>query len=167
MRVLHKRNLNSPDVLLRRALATGKRAGKYSKHIKSECCRCGAEEDEMHMLFLCQFSKAVWFSHPWYIKTELLASTYHTIPDMIQYLLSSNHPHISIVNLYTFLWCLWKVRNDHLFNRKNSKPEQVFAVYNAILQDTSLMKELQVQNSPRKDDHDQPEQLHQIGRAHV
>ena len=50
--------------LLRRALATGKRAGKYSKHIKSECCRCGAEEDEMHMLFLCQFSKAVWFSHP-------------------------------------------------------------------------------------------------------
>ena len=83
--------------LLRRALATGKRAGKYSKHIKSECCRCGAEEDEMHMLFLCQFSKAVWFSHPWYIKTELLAATHHTVPNMTQCLLSSNHPYTQIL----------------------------------------------------------------------
>lgn len=119
------------------------------------------EEDEMHMLFLCHFSKAAWFSHPWYIRTEMLAATHQTIPDMIQFLLSSNHPHISTINLYTFLWCLWKVRNDYLFNRKNIKPEQVFVVYNAVMQDTdtSLMKELHVHDSTWKGHHGQPEQL--------
>jgi hypothetical protein len=89
--------------LLRRALATGKRAGKYSKHIRTECSRCGVEEDEMHMFFLCQFAKAAWFSHPWYVRTEILAAQYHSIPDMLQCLLSSNHPHISVPALYTFL----------------------------------------------------------------
>jgi hypothetical protein len=42
--------------LLRRALPTGKRASKFSKHINKECCRCGVVEDEMHMLFLYAFS---------------------------------------------------------------------------------------------------------------
>ena len=47
--------------LLRRALPTGKRASKFSKHISENCARCGNLEDEMHMLFLCPFSKAAWF----------------------------------------------------------------------------------------------------------
>ena len=111
--------------LLRGALATGKRAGKYSKHINSACARCGVEEDEMHMLFLCHFSKAAWFSHPWYIRTELIVQEHRSIPAVLQFLFSSNHPHITPVNLYTFLWCLWKARNDLLFNRKSLQPGQV------------------------------------------
>jgi hypothetical protein len=59
--------------LLRRALPIGKRASKFSKHIKEDCSRCGGVEDEMHMLFLCAFSKAAWFSAPWFIRTEILA----------------------------------------------------------------------------------------------
>jgi hypothetical protein len=38
--------------LLRGALPTGKRAGKYSKHISETCSRCGKIEDEMHIFFL-------------------------------------------------------------------------------------------------------------------
>jgi hypothetical protein len=39
--------------LLRKALPTGKRASKVSKHISEYCARCGSLEDEMHMFFLC------------------------------------------------------------------------------------------------------------------
>ena len=106
--------------LLRRALPTGKRASKFSKHIKENCSRCGAIEDEMHLLFLCPFSKAAWFSHPWYIKTEPLVAAFPSIPDMIQALLSSRHPHINVPNLYTYLWCIWKDRKNELFDRKFS-----------------------------------------------
>ena len=124
--------------LLRKALPTGKRAGRYSKHINENCSRCGLLEDEMHMLFLCPFSKAAWFCYPWFIKTESLAENYHSIPDMIRALITSQHPKINLTTLYTFLWCLWKTRNDYLFCSKLCKPSQVYASANAIIEATNL-----------------------------
>jgi ribonuclease HI len=95
-------------------------------------------EDEMHLLFLCPFSKAAWFCHPWYVNVEHLAISLQSVPDMIEGMLSSRHPHASITNLYTFLWCLWKARNDTLFGRKQRRPSQIFAATNAILQGYKL-----------------------------
>jgi hypothetical protein len=57
---------------------------------------------------------------------------------MIQALLASAHPHSDITSLYTFLWCLWKARNDAQFGRKFCKPSQVFPVANAIMQASKL-----------------------------
>lgn len=124
--------------LLRKALPTGKHASKFSNHIEPECSRCGCVEDEMHMFFLCPFSKSAWYCHPWYIKTEILAASHHYVPDMIQALLSSGHPQINLISLYTFLWCLWKARNDCLFNRRCPRPVQVFAISNAIVQGSKI-----------------------------
>lgn len=124
--------------LLRKAIPTGKRASKLSKHIQENCSRCGAPKDEMHMLFLCPFSKAAWFCSPWYIKIEFLAAHHRSIHDMIEALLNSGHPHITLTTLYTFLWCLWKARNDALFCRKLCRPSQVYAASNAIIQATKL-----------------------------
>ena len=124
--------------LLRRALPTGKRASKFSKHVSENCARCGNQEDEMHMLFLCPFSKAAWFFSPWYIRTEVLAEHNHSIPQMIMALLHSAHPHINTTSLYTFLWCLWKARNDALFGRIFCKPSQVYSVAKSILQGPKL-----------------------------
>ena len=89
--------------LLWKALPTGKRASRFSKHVESECCRCGSIEDEMHILFLCPFSKAAWFCHPWYLRTEILATLHHNVADMIQALLSLGHPQIDLTGIYTFL----------------------------------------------------------------
>ena len=86
--------------LLRKAFPIGKRAGRYSKHIIEKCSRCGQLEDEMHMLFLCPFSKVAWFCYPWFIKTESLAENYHSIPDMIRALITSQHPQINLTTLY-------------------------------------------------------------------
>ena len=44
--------------LLRRALPTGKGAGRLSVHIKENCSRCGIIEDDMHLFFLCPFFKS-------------------------------------------------------------------------------------------------------------
>ena len=91
-------------------------------------------EDDMHILFLCPFSRAAWFHFPWYIRTENLATHHQSITSMITFLLASGHPTMNIPNLYTFLWCLWKARNENLFAKKGGKPTHVFAVANAILQ---------------------------------
>jgi hypothetical protein len=132
--------------LLRGALPTGKRASKFSKHITKNCARCGSLEDEMHMLFLCPFSKAAWFSSPWYIRTEVIAENNHSIPQMLNILLNSAHPEININSLYTFLWCLWKARNDTLFGRKFCKPLQVYPAANAIMQGSRLEDVMAVQD---------------------
>jgi hypothetical protein len=95
-------------------------------------------EDEMHMLFLCPFSKAAWFSSPWFLRIEVFAANHNSVPQMIQAFLTSAHPQVNITSLYTFLWCLWKARNDAQFGRKICKPSQVFPIANAIMQASKL-----------------------------
>jgi hypothetical protein len=45
-----------------RAIPTGERASRYSKHISNICCRCGTQESDIHL-----------FSHA--LLLELLGST--------------------------------------------------------------------------------------------
>jgi hypothetical protein len=44
------------------------------------------------------------------------------------------HPDASLASLATFLWCLWKARNDQLFGKK-IKPEQIALNSKALLHD--------------------------------
>jgi hypothetical protein len=92
----------------------------------------------MQMLFLCPFSKAAWFCSPWFIKTEILAATHRSIPDMIQAVLNLRHLQINLTSLYTFLWRLWKAWNDTLFCMKFCRPTQVSEAANTIIQATKL-----------------------------
>jgi hypothetical protein len=84
------------------------------------------------MLFLCPFSKAAWYSFPWFIKTEIIAEYHPSVPEMIQDFLTSQHPQINVNMLYTFLWFLWKARNNILFCKLVSWPSQIYAAANAI-----------------------------------
>ena len=57
---------------------------------------------------------------------------------MIQALLTSNHPQINVNSFYTFLWCIWKSRNDARFGKRSGTPFQVFAAASAIMQGINL-----------------------------
>lgn len=46
--------------LVRRALATGERAGRYSSHIDQHCSYCCAIKNDVHMFFFCDLSRQVW-----------------------------------------------------------------------------------------------------------
>lgn len=94
--------------LIRKALPIGKRAGKYSKRIDKECSRCNAEEDERHIFFTYPYARAAWFAKPWYIRMDNFISNSTSIITIILNLLSSGHPHASLNNIFTFMWCLWK-----------------------------------------------------------
>lgn len=48
--------------LIRRALATGSQASRFSQHIDENCTRCGNLETDAHLFFHCDFARTVWFS---------------------------------------------------------------------------------------------------------
>jgi hypothetical protein len=82
--------------------------------------------------------------HPWNLKIDKVASPSESITQIISRLLTMNHPNGTIENILTFMWCLWKARNDCLFNKKDSTPLQVHYMTNAIKQNLELLDPLQV-----------------------
>jgi hypothetical protein len=146
--------------IIRKAISSGARAGKYSKHISKYCCRCDVEETDQHLLFLCPFARAAWYMHPWYLKIDQVASPSESITQIINRLLTMNHPNGSIENILTFMWCLWKTRNDSLFNKKDNTPLQVHHMTNAIKQNLELFDVAQVEvNKPQSRTEVQEEML--------
>jgi ribonuclease HI len=43
-----------------------------------------------------------------------------------------NHPNATLANFLTYMWCLWKSRNDALFNGKYRYPTQIHFMANAL-----------------------------------
>ena len=63
---------------------------------------------------------------------------HHSIPATINAIISSGHPMATLSNIYTFLWCLWKARNDSVFARKIHQQQQIFAAAKAIIRGAQL-----------------------------
>ena len=123
---------------LRKALPTGARAGKYSKHISKFCCRCCMQEDEVHLFFTCPFVKAAWFIAPWHLRTEFIVANCANLTDIILKLLAMNHPHATLPNILTFMWCIWKSRNDMLFQQKKCEPYQIYINSHALMKNLEI-----------------------------
>jgi hypothetical protein len=55
-----------------------------SQHtLDKECSKCGDEENEVYLFFLCPFAKAAWFTSPWHIRSEAYATNHHSVPAII------------------------------------------------------------------------------------
>jgi hypothetical protein len=91
-----------------------------------------------HLFFLCPFAKAAWFLEPWFLRSEIFTQDTNSFASVLLSLLSSGHPEANLETIATFLWCLWKSRNDQLFGRKKSKPEQIVMNTKALLQDLEV-----------------------------
>jgi hypothetical protein len=67
------------------------RACKFLSRIDKKGSRCGAKENEVHLFFLCPFSKDDWFYSPWYLRSDFFATSSHSIPAVMQTILSYRH----------------------------------------------------------------------------
>jgi hypothetical protein len=101
--------------LIRRAIPTGEKEARYSKHISKICCRCGLPEDDIHLFFSCSFARAARFHSPWHIRSDVIVGTNQNAATVMSNLLSQDHPHASIQNVFTFLWCYGKVETKSSF----------------------------------------------------
>jgi hypothetical protein len=129
--------------LLRKAMPTGARAGKISRHISKLCARCGHEETDIHLFFLCPYARAAWFINPWFLNIEHIQNLNNSVTQIITNILGMNHPYGSIQNIFTFLWCIWKARNDCLFNKKDKHPSHILYMTNAINQNMEMFNIVQ------------------------
>jgi hypothetical protein len=117
--------------LIRRALATAERAGRYSIHITQNCSYCGAIETDQHLFFKSQLPTEVWST----ANPQLLTNNVPDELDGIQMtspaLITSNpEDHILFRTLF-ILWYIWKARNDSRFQRKTWTAAQVHLAANA------------------------------------
>jgi hypothetical protein len=85
--------------------------------------------------FLCPFVKASWFLKPWFLRSEVFTQNVNSFAEVLHTLLSMNHPKANLNFIATFLWCIWKERNDQHFGRKKMKPEQIAIHAKALLLD--------------------------------
>ena len=60
---------------------------------------------------------------------------------MIHGILNSNNQEANLANVYTFLWCIWKARNNVLFNRKQRRTHQIYEEASSIVQKSPLEQE--------------------------
>jgi beta-galactosidase beta subunit len=102
------------------------------------------EETDQHLFFLCPFARASWFMNPWHLKIDQFVSPSDSISQILIKLLNMNHPNGSIDNILTFMWSLWKSRNDYLFNKKDSTPTQIYQMTIAIKKNLELLDVVQV-----------------------
>ena len=123
--------------LLSKAIPSAVRISRFSRHIQQSCTRCGLPEDDFHLFFTCPFARAAWFLPPWFIRSDIFIQNCASFSQIIKNLLSLDHPYINLRNIFTFMWCLWKFRNDHLFN-KEMLPYQVIIASNVLLQNLEM-----------------------------
>jgi hypothetical protein len=69
--------------LVRKAIATGARAGNLSSKISKQCDRCNTMENDAHLFFHCSFATAVWFSSNTPIRTSMLPIKHDGVQEIL------------------------------------------------------------------------------------
>jgi hypothetical protein len=137
-----------PWRIIRRAIPTGAKASRYFKHISNICCRCGLQENDIHLFFTSTFARATWFHSPLHLRTDIIAANSNTITTIISNLLAINHPTNTIQHIFTFLWCLWKMRNEKLFSNEEGLPNQVIIRTHVLLNSLQINTSIDPPNKP-------------------
>ena len=93
-------------------------------------------EDDNHLFFECSFARATWFASVLGLRTSNLPSSTSGLHVQIATLLQQGVPHVTAGIIFSIMWCLWKVRNDHRFNNVHWTTSRILFEATAI--DNSL-----------------------------
>jgi hypothetical protein len=120
--------------LIRRALATGETAGRFSNHIDKYCTYCGQVENDVHLFFKCNLSTQVWATFSPSLPTHIISDQEDGVQIALPLLLSPTLSDNTLCSALFTLWYLWKARNDNRFQRKTWTSSQVHKAAQAHLQ---------------------------------
>lgn len=104
--------------LMRRAVATGERAGRYSVHIDQICSYCGSIENDQHLFFKCQLPTQVWSTVLPLFDTNNLPIEDDGVQMTMGVLMTNNPTEDLLCKVLFILWYIWKARNDNRFQRR-------------------------------------------------
>lgn len=110
--------------LLRLALGTRSRIHRIIPSVEETCSRCGVIENEAHLFFECRFAMAVWFASTLGLRTHALPSFGRGIHLQIISIMQQAPSQATTNLFFSIMWCLWKSRNDHRFNRISGHPQK-------------------------------------------
>jgi len=132
--------------LIRRALATGVRAGNFSTKIDRHCTTCNLVENDSHLFFHCTFARVVWFSASPPLITSNLPQEDDGIQEIISILITPTTTDDDFHRILTILWYIWKARTDARFKNKKWTVLQVHHaveadIRTATMNDDAITKE--------------------------
>jgi hypothetical protein len=104
--------------LIRRALATAERAGRFSTHIDQHCTYCGAIKNDVHLFFLCDLPAQVWTSTAFSLPIYSLDPHEDGVQIALSLLIPPNSSKSYISKFLFTSWYIWKAHNDNRFHRK-------------------------------------------------
>ena len=76
--------------LIRRAIATGARAGNLSNKIRKYYATCNSIENDSHLFFHCNFARVVWFSFKTPLCTFLLPCEQDGVQEILSTVIRNN-----------------------------------------------------------------------------
>jgi hypothetical protein len=89
--------------LIRRAIATGARAGSLSCEINKNCDNCNLLENDSHLFFHCAFARAVWFYAKTPICSSMLPFEQDGVQEVLTTIISSNTSDADLQRIMTTL----------------------------------------------------------------
>lgn len=111
--------------LIRRALATAERAGRYSTHINQQCAYCGLIENDFHLFFHCDLPRAVWLTADPPLAIDSIPNEDDGIQLTLPRLITSTPTDEILCKTIFTMWYIWKARNDNRFQRRTWTSSQV------------------------------------------
>lgn len=93
--------------------------GNLSTKISKYCATCNLLENDSHLIFHCNFARAVWFSSKTPLRTSLLPLEQDGVQEILSMVIRNNTSDADFQRIMLTLWYIWKARNETRFQGGN------------------------------------------------
>ncbi|KAJ1282417.1 hypothetical protein BS78_03G050200 [Paspalum vaginatum] len=98
--------------ILRQAIPTGQRVSVIVPEVNNLCKHCTSPKNDLHLFFKCPFSRAVWFTCNYPMRTDSILDEEDGLQQTLTHLIPTHINHDMLANIILTLWYIWRARND-------------------------------------------------------